>query len=84
MENDASILHLRNSGSSLDHLLLSMVKPTMLDQALNTFKFLCENLNITRSVKSLNALLSVAIFAKNHKKVTQIYHELHKAYSIKP
>lgn len=43
-----------------------------------------ENLNVARSVKSLNALLFAAIVAKNYKEVTRIYLEFPKIYSIEP
>lgn len=56
----------------------------MMNQALDTFKFMRENLNIVASVKSLNALLFAAILAKNHKEVTRIYLDFPRIYDIKP
>jgi len=56
----------------------------MMNQALDTFKFMRENLNIVASVKSLNALLLAAIIGKNHKEVTRIYLDFPRIYDIKP
>jgi pentatricopeptide repeat protein len=56
----------------------------MINQALDTFKFMRENLNIVPTVKSLNALLLASIIAKNHKEVTRIYLDFPRIYSIQP
>jgi len=56
----------------------------MFDQALNTFNFIYEKLNVTPSVKSLNGLLTAAIIIDNPHEVTQIYKDFLKIYSIKP
>lgn len=56
----------------------------MLPHALRTFNHMHEDLHITPSVKSLNALLFAAVVAKNYIEVTRIYLEFPKNYSIQP
>ncbi|ERN19591.1 hypothetical protein AMTRI_Chr02g257110 [Amborella trichopoda] len=58
-------------------------KAGMLDQAIQTFKQMGD-LNLTRTVKSLNALLSSCIIAKKYKEVARLFDEYSKDYSIKP
>jgi hypothetical protein len=51
----------------VSHAIVLYGQANMMNQALDTFKFMRENLNIVASVKSLNTLLLAAILAKNHK-----------------
>ncbi|KAE9594670.1 putative pentatricopeptide [Lupinus albus] len=55
----------------------------MLDHSIKIFKE-SEDIDVTRSVKSLNSLLFAVIAAKNYKEVTRIYPEFPKIYSIEP
>ncbi|PNX96530.1 pentatricopeptide repeat-containing protein mitochondrial-like [Trifolium pratense] len=68
----------------VSHAIVLYGQANMINQALNTFKFMRENLNIVPTVKSLNALLLASIIAKNHKEVTRIYLDFPRIYSIQP
>ncbi|KEH36828.1 putative pentatricopeptide [Medicago truncatula] len=68
----------------VSHAIVLYGQANMMNQALDTFKFMRENLNIVASAKSLNALLFAAILAKNHKEVTRIYLNFPRIYDIKP
>ncbi|XP_058723784.1 small ribosomal subunit protein mS86 (rPPR1)-like [Vicia villosa] len=68
----------------VSHAIVLYGQANMINQALTTFKFMRENLNIVPTVKSLNALILASLIAKNHKEVTRIYLEFPKIYSIQP
>ncbi|KAF1895441.1 hypothetical protein Lal_00044091 [Lupinus albus] len=67
----------------ISHAIALFGQASMLDHAIRTFKE-TEDLNVNRSVKSLNSLLFAAIAAKNYKEVSRIYLEFPKIYSIEP
>ncbi|XP_061354223.1 small ribosomal subunit protein mS86 (rPPR1)-like [Gastrolobium bilobum] len=68
----------------LSHAIVLYGQANMLDHALRTFTHMEDELNVPRSVKSLNALLFASLLAKNYKEVTRIYLEFPKIYAIQP
>ncbi|KAG9454092.1 hypothetical protein H6P81_006996 [Aristolochia fimbriata] len=58
-------------------------RATMLDHAIRSFKQMDE-LDIRRTVKSLNALLYACVLADKHDEVNRIFREFPKVYGITP
>uniref|UniRef100_A0A5B7BPX3 Pentatricopeptide repeat-containing protein n=1 Tax=Davidia involucrata TaxID=16924 RepID=A0A5B7BPX3_DAVIN len=67
----------------LSHAIVLYGQAGMLDHAVRTFEHMHE-LDIDRTVKSLNALLFSCILAKKYGEVKRIYLELPKKYGIEP
>ncbi|CAN8305394.1 unnamed protein product [Cochlearia groenlandica] len=58
-------------------------RANMLDRSLKTFHDL-EIHDITRTVKSLNALLLACLMAKDHEEAKRVYFDMPKRYNIEP
>ncbi|XP_010476095.1 PREDICTED: pentatricopeptide repeat-containing protein At1g11630, mitochondrial-like [Camelina sativa] len=58
-------------------------RANMLDRSLHTFRSL-EQYEITRTVKSLNALLYACLMAKDYEEANRVYFEMPKRYGIEP
>ncbi|XP_042519058.1 pentatricopeptide repeat-containing protein At1g61870, mitochondrial-like [Macadamia integrifolia] len=67
----------------MSHAIVLYGQAGMLDQAIDTFKQMDE-LGISRSAKSLNALLFACIVGKKYDEVSRIFMEFPKTYGIMP
>ncbi|CAD5316034.1 unnamed protein product [Arabidopsis thaliana] len=65
------------------HAIVLYAQANMLDHSLRVFRDL-EKLEISRTVKSLNALLFACLVAKDYKEAKRVYIEMPKMYGIEP
>ncbi|CAA0308439.1 unnamed protein product [Arabidopsis thaliana] len=65
------------------HAIVLYAQANMLDHSLRVFRDL-EKFEISRTVKSLNALLFACLVAKDYKEAKRVYIEMPKMYGIEP